>query len=686
MSLNDWNNCLTGIPGIGTATAERLKGLKIQSVADLLFFFPRRYLDRRSIQPLSQVKVGEDTTVVGEVRKVQTRRTRRRKTIVTATIFDGTGYIDGLWFNQPYIADMLSVGLEVAFSGKVKYQYKRLQIVNPSFDILGKPGGVIHTSGIIPLYPGSSQVSSPMLRRIIKRALERYSGIPDYIPQKIRKRRNIMELSRSLEEIHFPSEPEALRKARRRMIFDELFAMQVGLALRKARIARETSSIPHDLPGSMVKKFWDSLPFKLTNAQSRCWSEISKDMERGNPMNRLLQGEVGSGKTLVAVLALLLTVENGCQGAMMAPTEVLALQHYRRVSSLLRDTGVRTALLTSASGDEALGEEIARGEVDIVVGTHALIQRRVKFARLGLTVIDEQHRFGVRQRITLKEKGDNPHVLIMTATPIPRTLSLTLYGDLDVSILDELPPGRKDIHTVVMDSSQRDGAFQMVKKEVGKGRQAFVVCPLVDESNKLEARAASDELERLRKAFPELRIGVLHGQMKSEEKDRSLEEFRRGEVDILVTTSVVEVGVDIPNATVMVVENADRFGLAQLHQLRGRIGRGEHRSLCILFAKPSTDEGVARMEAIAKISDGFKLAEADLAIRGEGEVFGARQSGLPDLRIARLTRDYSVLKESREEAFQLVKEDPQLEDPDHAQLLSEVRRRFSENVDWLFHG
>ena len=681
---------VTSIPGIGSANAQKLAPLGIQTIGDLLYHFPRKYLDRSTVTPIGQAKTGQDVTVVGRVRDVESRTTRKRKNMLIITIFDGTGYLSGVWFNQEYHKDRLKEGVEASFSGRVLYQYDRLQMVNPAYDVLGTEGSgsaheAIHTGRIIPVYPGTAGVTSAMLRRHVSRALEAYGDMADPLPASVMSKFGLMGTAEAIREIHFPEGAESLKKARYRALFDEIFIMQVGLALKKKRRELESKGIAHAPPGELVSRFRQSLRFELTPAQERSWREIAGDMGRTVPMNRLLQGEVGSGKTVVAVLALLLSVENGYQGAIMAPTEVLAYQHENRIREMLDGLPVTVALMTGGS-EKDVRKAVAAGQVDIVIGTHALIQKEVSFERLGIVVIDEQHRFGVGQRVSLERKGASPHVLHMSATPIPRTLSLTLYGDLDVSVIDELPPGRKGVVTVVADKSQRKGAFAMLEKEVALGRQVFVICPLVEESDKLEARAAQEEAKRLSNVFPGYRTGLLHGQMKSEEKRGVMDRFQAGEIDILISTLVVEVGMDVPNATVMIIENADRFGLAQLHQLRGRIGRGSERAICVMFADPTTDEAKARMKAIQEYDDGFALAEKDLEIRGEGTLFGTRQSGLPDLKLARLSRNFDLIRKAREEAFRLVDADPALRRPEDTLLRGEVNRRFAGTLEWLFHG
>jgi ATP-dependent DNA helicase RecG len=580
----------------------------------------------------------------------------------------------------------------VAFSGRVQYRYGRLQMVNPAYDVLEDSGEVgmktVHTGRIIPLHPATQKMSAAMLRRLIARALEQYGDLPDHIPYGLRARYGYPHRAQALREMHFPGSSGRLNRARQRMAYDELLVMQVALALRRQRLKSGTPGIAHAPPGNGVKAFMESLPFALTAAQSRAFEEISGDMSRPYPMNRLLQGEVGSGKTVVALLALLLTQENGHQGAILAPTEVLAEQHFANITAMLgHGLDVRIELLTgntAAARRREILEAARSGALDILVGTHALISEEVEFRSLSLVVVDEQHRFGLRQRMLLKEKGTYPDTLIMTATPIPRTLSLTLYGDLEVSVLDELPAGRAGTRTMVTGPDGRKDAYELMRAELAAGRQGFVVCPLVDTSPAVEAKAAEKEAGELAKVFPGARIGLLHGQMAKADKDAAMASFRSGETELLVSTTVIEVGIDVANATFMLVENADRFGLSQLHQLRGRVGRGEHPSHSIFIFDGDSEESQQRMRAIAEISDGFRLAEADLEIRGEGSLFGTRQSGMPDLRVARLTRDFRLLRQAREDAFALVEKDQRLNGPEHRLLRLEVSRRFRDNLEWLF--
>ncbi len=682
---------------VGTATAGRLEKLGIRTIGDLLYHFPHRYLDTSSLKNISELKTGEEATVAGTVRDVRKFRSKRGTPILSIGIFDGTAYLYGVWFNQNYIAETLKPGAKVAFSGRIVFRFGQLEIENPFYDVIDEQTDInedtVHTNRIIPFHPATKNLSSSRIRRIVKYLVDTRSGLPDPLPTSLRMRLGLLPKSLCLREMHFPTSQALCDRARKRLVFEELLLIQIGLALKKAHLKQQVKGVQHKIDNSLLGRFYSALPFDLTADQKRVISEIQADMQGPEPMNRLLQGEVGSGKTIVALATLLVTVENGYQGAIMAPTEVLAEQHFRKITGFIQGLGVRVALLTgglSPKDKRDIQDRITRGEIDIVVGTHTLVQDGVTFKELGAAVVDEQHRFGVAQRIGLKEKGVYPDILVMTATPIPRTLALTLYGDLDVSIIRELPMDRtmaNHIRTYVCDQNHRDWAYKKIREEVRKGRQAYIVCPLIEESNKLEATAAAEEARRLKDmVFPDLKVALMHGKLKNTEKDKVMQDFRRGQIEILISTTVIEVGIDVPNASVMLIENADRFGLAQLHQLRGRIGRGEHESCCILFADPNTDEGRARMEAIRDVSDGFQLAEADLEIRGEGQIFGTRQSGLPDLKLARLTNDFDLLLTAREEAFRIVGEDQWLKLPHHRLLLLDVKDHFGGRLEWLFHG
>ncbi|MDP9494241.1 MAG: ATP-dependent DNA helicase RecG [Actinomycetota bacterium] len=715
---------LAGLPAsevrnLGRERSRILEKGGIKTVADLLHHVPRTYIDRSTMASLAEVPLGSEVTVVGEVKKVNTRRPRRNLVLVEAQIVDDSASIKVVWFNQSYREKQLPAGTQVALSGTVERFRGSLQMTNPAVDVLNDEKESLVTGRIVPIYPQVGDVKTGHFRRAIHSALARSKPIPDPIPEVILAKHGLASREQAFSEIHFPESMDQVDHARRRLIFDELFRLELALALRKRRQLMDSTGINHDPSGELVERFLKGLPFTLTAAQKSVLEEISTDLRLGYPMHRLLQGEVGSGKTVVAVATLLEGVEGGWQGAIMAPTEVLAGQHYQGVTALLAQAGlspdplgsvsdlgmtslfasdgpaVHMALLTGSTAaanyrDEItrdrLLEDIASGLVDVLVGTHALIQEGVHFARLGIAVVDEQHRFGVAQRVLLKEKADavDPDLLIMTATPIPRTLSMTIYGDLDMSIIREMPPGRTPVRTKVISPLQENLAWETIRAAVAEGRQAFVVCPLVEDSPKVEAASAVAEFERLSALMPELRIGLIHGQLRSGEKDRAMGEFRTGDIDVLVATTVIEVGIDVPNATVMVIQDADRFGLSQLHQLRGRVGRGLHPGVCILLADPTTEEGEQRLAAMASTTDGFVLAEEDLRIRGQGTVFGARQSGMPDLRFADVLRDFDLLVEARHDAFELVDHDPELSA--HPELAQEVRAMLGDAVEWLFHS
>jgi len=692
---------VASLPGVGEKIAERLDGIGLRTLGDLLDHLPRTYIDRREMRTIKDLRLGQEATVIATVKSSKVDRIRGNRSRVTITISDGTGYVDCVWWNQDWRARTLTEGTEAAFSGKVKAFRGRPQMDSPAYDLLrssgeqdapsGAPSDRVHTGRIVPIYPATERVSATMLRRLLHNAFERLGRVPDPLPAALRAERNLLSKDVATKLVHFPTSLEQIDDARRRLVFEELFVMQVGLALRKRHVEEDLRGIAHTPNGELTAAFLASLPFRPTDAQSRAMNEIGGDMARPRPMHRLLQGEVGSGKTLVAVHAAMVAIQSGNQAAIMAPTEVLAEQHAKKIKELCVPVDVDVELLTSSvpqSRRREITERLANGNLKLVCGTHALLSEDVAFDRLGLAIVDEQHRFGLAQRMLLREKGTDPDVLIMTATPIPRTMALTLYGDLDVSVLDELPAGRQPITTeVVSDAGGRERAYNLIRSEVAEGRRAFIVCALVDESNSLEAKAAVAEAERLQNdVFPELQVGLLHGQMRPAEKDEVMERFRRGEVSILIATTVIEVGVDVPEATVMLIENAERFGLSQLHQLRGRVGRGAWASRCILFSEAKTEEADQRLSAVANTNDGFALAEKDLEIRGEGTIFGTRQAGITDLKVAQLVRDFPVVVEARDAAFRLVGADPKLVRPEHVLLRAEVSRRYGDQLEWLFHG
>ena len=697
--------------------AQALARLGVATVADLLAWYPRRYIDRSKVQRISTVELGRPATIIGTVRKVVKRQARNRRAIVHVTVEDGSGALDLTFFNQPWVANVYREGHEVAVSGVAQLYKGRLQLANQEVELLrSDEQDLVHTGRIVPVHRATEGLTSRTIRQLVHDALDAMGTLRDDLPPAIVAAEGLVSSDAAVRGIHFPDSPETLAAARDRLKFEELFVLELGVAFRKHRIAATEPGIAHPTDTPLVRAFASTMPFEPTGAQGRAMAAIDAAMARPEPMNLLLQGDVGSGKTLVALHAAIVAIGAGHQAAMMAPTEVLAGQHARSVEAILGPMGavpflsaprgddaqasllgsqatptLTYALLTAAvtgKDRERILEGIASGAVDLVLGTHALVQEGVRFADLSLAVIDEQHRFGVHQRMALKGKGSSPDVLIMTATPIPRTIALTYYGDLDVVVLDELPKGRQPIETMVARTDlERARAEDLVRREVAAGRQAFVVCAAIDEGNRSEVRAAEAEAERLRtEVFPELSVAVLHGRMRPAEKAAVMERFRAGDDDLLISTTVIEVGVDVPNATVMLVENAERFGLAQLHQLRGRIGRGAHRSSCVLFdeSKEDNEEARARLAALARTTDGFALADEDLRLRGEGTLFDVRQSGMPDLKLARLAYDLDLVGRARQRAFALVADDPDL--TRHPELLAAMRLRFRDSIDWLFHG
>ena len=684
---------VTVLQGVGPRQAERLAKLGIHTIRDMLYFFPRRYDDYSQLKPINRLEYGEEVTIIAQVWDAGARETRGGGVIFKATLSDGTGFIEATWFNQPYLAGRIKRGQQIVISGKVDEYLGRLCFTSPEWEPLEQE--LLHTARLVPVYPLTAGLSARRLRRLMKRTVDYWSKrLPDHLPASVRQEAGLMDLETAIAQIHFPDDKDMLERARYRLAFDELFVLQIGL-LRQRHLWRSAPGKPLPVNNATLRNFIHSLPFKLTRAQQRALRQIVADLRSNRPMNRLLQGDVGSGKTVVAAAAMALAVAAGAQAALMAPTEILAEQHYQTISRLFERIPApkpTVRLLTgSVTGRER--EEIyaglADGSVGIVVGTHALIQESVQFKELALVVIDEQHRFGVRQRAALRQKGKtkdakgktkdakggyNPHLLVMTATPIPRSLELTLWGHLDVSVIDEMPPGRKPVVTRLLLPTERERAYAFVRSQIEKGHQAFIICPLVEESEKVEAKSAVEEYKRLQKhIFPDLRLGLLHGRMKGEEKEATMARFARGELDILVATSVVEVGIDVPNATVMLIEGADRFGLAQLHQFRGRVGRGEHPSYCLLVSDSSSPEAQERLQAVEATSDGFALAQKDLELRGPGEFLGTRQSGFPDLKLANVT-DLRLVEAAREAARRFFETDPELAHPDNRLLAQQVAR------------
>jgi ATP-dependent DNA helicase RecG len=697
-----------------------LEKLGIASVQDLLQHYPRYHVDRSQLKTISQLRELVASGTTGEV-QIHARvdsierpiKIRNDKFLIKGRLRDETGAMDVTWFNQKWVARALRPGVEAFFYGRVGLYRKRLQMTAPRFELVRTGKEPFNVGRIIPIYPATADLSSDQIRKLMWETLGKAGQILDPLPDEMRRRLGVVGRDDALRMIHFPDERDDVMRARRRIVFDEVFTLQLGLVYRKRRLERTVLGIEHPRPSadSLPEVFTSQLPFRLTAAQLRACDEVAADMNRSYPMHRLLEGEVGSGKTVVALYACLLSLEGGNQAAFMAPTEVLAEQHHLTVTELLdrafgADEGRNlfagvsrrpvVRLLTGstpAPRRAQILEGVARGEVDLLIGTHALIQEAVEFSRLGVAVVDEQHRFGVHQRKALREKGlaGEPDILVMTATPIPRTLAVTIYGDLDVAILDELPQGRKPVETALATGEEgRQGAYDLIRREVGAGRQAFVVYALRDESNKTELRNAKAESKRLaEEVFPDLKVGLVHGDMKSADKEQAMTEFRDGVTQVLVATTVVEVGVDVPNATVMLVEDSERFGLAQLHQLRGRIGRGEHSSYCILatdldLSKAAEDPAVGlasvRLNALVENRNGFDLAMIDLQQRGEGQLFGARQSGMPQLKMARVLEHRDTVLQARDEAVRLLDEDPELRAYEHIALAREMRDRFSDTA------
>lgn len=705
------------LKGIGPNNAEALSELGIRNVAELLHHVPRRYLDRSAKPAIEDTSVGSQVTLIGEVHSVKLRRPRPNLQIIEATIADDSATMKAVWFNQSFRINQLKEGTLVALSGEVDAFRGLRQMTSPDVDVLHAPSEGLLTGRVVPIHPAVAKIKVGTIRRAIHNALKRSSPIDDVIPVEFLAAHRLMDRDTAFHSIHFPDTLEDIASARKRLVYDELLRLELALAVQKRHQMDTANGIVHDEPGDLARAFIAGLPYELTGAQRRALEEIDADLQSAFPMHRLLQGEVGSGKTVVSVATLLRGIEGGFQGALMAPTEVLAEQHYLGVRNLLADAGlspgpigaggalgmgslfatdqptVRLGLLTGSTATTnyhpdisraGLLDDIASGQVELAVGTHALIQEGVSFGRLGVVVVDEQHRFGVAQRVRLRDKSElhQPDTLIMTATPIPRTLSMTLYGDLDVSVVDEMPPGRSPVATKHLSGEREAEAWNLIRGEVAKGRQAFVVCPLVDESKKVEAASATEEHQRLSQILAGMAVGLIHGQLNSREKEAAMAAFRRGEIDVLVSTTVIEVGIDVPNATVMVIEDADRFGLSQLHQLRGRVGRGEHGGQCVLLSDPKTEEAEERIAAMAATTDGFRLAEEDLRIRGQGTVFGTRQSGVKDLRIADILEDFDTLRAARKDAFGLVASDPELKA--HPELAEELRAMLGEEVEWLF--
>lgn len=678
------------VKGVGPRRSLLLQRLRIKTLRDILYYFPYRYEDRKNLKKICDLRYGNLETTMGEIISAEVITTPRKKMkIFELSVRDDTGFLRCRWFNQPYMERYFKKGQRIILSGVVKGNTLiGFEMENPDFEHLGagNEDRFIHTLRVVPVYKATEALTPKQLRTLMFNTINSYlSYVEDFMPQDSLQRNDLLPLKEAIKETHFPekfSDVDALNRwvspGQRRLAFDELFLLQLGLALTKKKEVSE-KGISFKDNGRLVNEFLKRLPFELTDAQKRVLREISSDMKRPVPMNRLLHGDVGCGKTVVALTAMLIAVDSGYQVCLMAPTEVLAEQHFINVHKMIEALGVRVALLTSSMRGKPLSE-IASGKTQIIIGTHSLIQERVVFKNLGLAIIDEQHKFGVIQRAGLRKKGFNPDIIVMTATPIPRTLALTLYGDLDISVIDELPKGRRPVVTKVFFQGQKAEIYSLINRELGKGRQAYIVYPLIEESERLDLKCAIEGAEAFKKIFPTKKIGLIHGRIRQEERENIMAAFKSGDIDILVSTTVIEVGVDVPNASLMLIVHAERFGLAQLHQLRGRIGRGGYDSYCLLMAYPPFGEDARRrLKVMETTSDGFKIAEEDLALRGPGEFFGTRQSGMPDLKVANIIRDAGILEASRKEAFALADADPYLKN--YPLLKKELQRRWMGKLE-----
>lgn len=696
-----WTLPIRFAKGVGPKRTTALERLGVKTVEEALWFMPWRYEDRSVITPIERLRPGLRATVCGTVMASSLKRIpHRRMTVLDVTLDDSTGRLQAVFFNQAYLEELLTPGARVMMAGRVQAGRKSwadLRLDVDQYELLEEGDAPLHVGRIVPIYHETRGWTSRHMRALVKSLLDQHAAaMPDILPEPVRCRLHLPRMVEAIQEVHFPrpgTDLEALERgttpAHRRLAFEELFVLQLALGSRQRSVKEEVKGIRFDIATPLLGRLRSVLPFTLTAAQERVIADIQRDMASPRPMNRLIQGDVGCGKTVVALHALVTACGSGYQAALMAPTEILAEQHYLTLRGLLRELGLKPVLLKSGGRTKARTaalQQIASGEAQVVIGTHALIQKEVRFANLGLAVIDEQHKFGVLQRKTLLDKGYHPDVLVLTATPIPRTLAMTVYGDLDVSVIDALPPGRKPIRTWLFTESQRRRAYQILRDELEAGRQAYIVYPLVEESEKVDLQAAIQGMERLQTGeFRDVRIGLLHGRLSTDEKERTMAAFKAGELQILVATTVIEVGVDVPNATVMLIEHAERFGLAQLHQLRGRVGRGGRQSFCLLLASgrqaPLSSEARRRLEALVKSNDGFVIAEEDLKIRGPGEFFGVRQWGAPEFRAASLIRDADLLQQARREAFALLEEDPHLNKPEHRVLRAMMLRRWQAKLE-----
>lgn len=677
------NESIQYVKGIGPKKAEKLNKLGIYTIKDLLYYFPRQFEDRSIIKKIAQLEDEEKVTVKALITNIESYTPKKGMTITRIDVKDDTGFAKLTFFNREYIKNTFRVGDSILAFGKVKKNGRFVELNSCELEYLSASPKNI--GKLVPVYPLSYGVTNKDIMNTVRMVFESKDiKIPEYMPEYILKKYRLCGIEYAIKNIHFPKDKESLKIALYRLIFEELLVLQLGLFMYKGGSSDEKGILFKR--NQRLDEVLKSLPFSLTRAQNRALNEIIDDMCSEKVMNRLVQGDVGSGKTVVALLALAECVFNGYQGALMAPTEILAQQHYESFTETFEDIGINVELLTGSvtkKQKEGILQRAKDGEIDILIGTHALIEDNVEFKNIGLVITDEQHRFGVRQRGKLSSKGESPDILVMTATPIPRTLALILYGDLDISIIDELPPGRQPIETIAVEKKKRGKVYNsLVRREVDKGRQVYIVCPLVEESETLDITSATETAEEIKRDFfPDLRVGLLHGKMKPSEKDTIMTAFKNHELDILVSTTVIEVGVNVPNSTLMIIENAERFGLAQLHQLRGRVGRGKHQSYCVLIYGSNSEVCRKRMNIMEETNDGFKISEKDLEIRGPGEFFGTMQHGVPELKVANLFKHMKILKTVQQEARIIIGEDPTLDFKEYRGLKREIESKFKDKIE-----
>ena len=675
---------ISEVKNIGEQRMKKFHKLGIMTVKDLIEYFPRDYDDRSNIIEISQLKENENGTIRALISSEPETIRIKNVRITRVKISDKSGIITASWFNQEYLKNTFKKGQEYFFNGKFQIKYGKKELISPEYELI-KEGNILSSARIVPVYSATQGISQKIFRSIIRSVLDETQGqLYDFIPKWIRIKYKLCDRNFAVENIHFPIDNDSFFQARRRLVFEELFMLQLSLLRIKMSVNNGKKGIKFK-KDTEIDEILKGFSFELTNAQKKVIDEIKKDTTKGKVMNRLVQGDVGSGKTAVAMVEAYIAIKNGYQVAMMAPTEVLAKQHYNSFCEIFEALGIKTVLLTSAIKKKEkmqIIDDITSGETKMIIGTHAVIQDNVIFNKLGLVITDEQHRFGVRQREILSSKGNNPHVLVMTATPIPRTLALILYGDLDISIIDELPPGRQKIDTLCVPPSYHQRIYKFIRDEVGKGRQAYVICPAIEESEKLDVIAATTYAKELKDSiFSDLKVECIHGKMKADEKQKIMESFSAGEIDILVSTTVIEVGINVPNSTIMLIENAERFGLAQLHQLRGRVGRGSEKSYCILVTESKTNVTKQRMKVMKESNDGFVISEKDLKLRGPGEFFGTKQHGIPELKIANLYKDIDVLKDAQSAAEEIINNDFKLNMDEHSLLKKEIIKNINgENI------